>query len=163
MTDSESTPQSSRPTQWPAVSIRELVTMCTSPALIGLGIVPVPGQEQPEIDLPMARHYIDLLELLDQKIADQLDDNEQRELDEALHELRMAFVQMQQAVEVQPAAPDRDHPQPHDGTADGDHDGHADPGTGTAAAPARAAADADEPGPDQSDASDPIEDPAEDD
>ena len=51
MTDSESTPQSSRPTQWPAVSIRELVTMCASPALIGLGIVPLPGQEQPEIDL----------------------------------------------------------------------------------------------------------------
>lgn len=129
--------------------------MCASPVLIGLGIVPAPGQEQPEIDLTMARHYIDLLALLDEKTADQLDEDEQTELDEALHELRMAFVQMQQAVQDPPAEPDQDDARPHDEHAAAEDE--------SAAAPARDASDANEPGPDPHDASEPIEDSAEDD
>ena len=54
--------------------MQQLVTMCTTPALIGLGIVPPPGQEEPALDLPLARHFIDLLALLDEKTSDQLDD-----------------------------------------------------------------------------------------
>ena len=70
--------------------------MCTSPVLIGLGIVPVPGQEESVVDLPMARHFIDLLALLDEKTADSLSAEEQQAIDQSLHELRMAFVQVQQ-------------------------------------------------------------------
>ena len=70
--------------------------MCTSPVLIGLGIVPVPGQEETVVDLPMARHFIDLLALLDEKTADSLSAEEQQAMDQSLHELRMAFVQVQQ-------------------------------------------------------------------
>jgi len=76
----------------------ELITMCTSPVLIGLGIVPVPGQEETVVDLPMARHFIDLLALLDEKTADSLSAEEQQAIDQSLHELRMAFVQVQQTV-----------------------------------------------------------------
>ena len=76
----------------------ELITMCTSPVLIGLGIVPVPGQEESVVDLPMARHFIDLLALLDEKTADSLSAEEQQAIDQSLHEPRMAFVQVQQTV-----------------------------------------------------------------
>jgi hypothetical protein len=83
--------------QWPDASISELITMCSSPALIGLGIVPAPGQDTAEVDLPLARHFIDLLALLNDKTEGQLEDTDQLALDQALHELRMAFVQVQDA------------------------------------------------------------------
>lgn len=86
------------PDTWPTASMAELITMCTSPVLIGLGIVPVPGQEETVVDLPMARHFIDLLALLDEKTADSLSAEEQQAIDQSLHELRMAFVQVQQTV-----------------------------------------------------------------
>lgn len=86
--------------------MQQLVTMCTTPALIGLGIVPPPGQEEPALDLPLARHFIDLLALLDEKTSDQLDDADQQALDRSLHELRMAFVQIQQSTDAQTAASD---------------------------------------------------------
>ena len=59
--------------------------MCTSPVLIGLGIVPVPGQEESVVDLPMARHFIDLLALLDEKTAGSLSAEEQQAIDQSLH------------------------------------------------------------------------------
>jgi len=83
--------------QWPDASIGELITMCSSPALIGLGIIPAPGQDKAEVDLGLARHFIDLLALLNDKTEGQLQDTDQLALEQALHELRMAFVQVQDA------------------------------------------------------------------
>ena len=83
----------------------ELITMCSSPALTGLGIVPAPGQEEPEVDLHLARHFIDLLALLNEKTAKQLDEAEHKGLEQSLHELRMAFVQVQQATLEQADTP----------------------------------------------------------
>ena len=105
MSTSDSSRQPEPPSEWPEASFRELVTMCTSPALMGLGIVPAPGQDEPAVDLPLARHFIDLLALLDDKTGDRLDASDQEALDQSLHELRMAFVQVQQSAqaETQPA------------------------------------------------------------
>ena len=101
MPDTEPTSQTPSPDPWPPASMGELITMCSTPAMIGLGIVPAPGQEEPEVDLHLARHFIDLLAILDEKTAGQLDEAEQKGLDQALHELRMACVQMQQATPEQ--------------------------------------------------------------
>lgn len=138
MSTSDSSPRSDLPGEWPDASFRELVTMCTSPAMMGLGIVPAPGQEQVSVDLPLARHFIDLLALLDDKTADRLDATDQEALDQSLHELRMAFLQVQQAVdaETQPDAlaadtgsgPDDDH-EPDNRPSSGD-DLAADPNEG---------------------------------
>ena len=101
MSTSDSSRQPEPPSDWPEASFRELVTMCTSPALMGLGIVPAPGQDEPAVDLPLARHFIDLLALLDDKTGDRLDASDQEALDQSLHELRMAFVQVQQSAEAE--------------------------------------------------------------
>lgn len=106
MTQSDTTTQPHDSDPWPPASMQQLVTMCTTPALIGLGIVPPPGQEEPALDLPLARHFIDLLALLDEKTSDQLDDADQQALDRSLHELRMAFVQIQQSTDSQTATSD---------------------------------------------------------
>ena len=95
MANPDSNPASAN--QWPDASIGELITMCSSPALIGLGIVPAPGQDTAEVDLPLARHFIDLLALLNDKTEGQLEGTDQLAIDQALHELRMAFVQVQDA------------------------------------------------------------------
>ena len=63
-------------------------------ASIGLGGFqdPQSGQRIPP-NLPTAKHYIDLLELLQAKTKGNLDENEKALLESTLHELRMAFVQ----------------------------------------------------------------------
>ncbi|MBO50964.1 MAG: hypothetical protein CMJ69_09280 [Planctomycetaceae bacterium] len=101
MSTTDSSRQPEPPSEWPEASFRELVTMCTSPALMGLGIVPAPGQDEPAVDLPLARHFIDLLALLDDKTGDRLDASDQEALDQSLHELRMAFVQVQQSARAE--------------------------------------------------------------
>ena len=169
MTGFDSTTSPDPPDPWPIASMSELVTMCTSPALMGLGIVPPPGQEEPELDLPMARHFIDLLALLDEKTADQLDDIEQQALNQALHELRMAFLQVQQAAESQPVATDHDAAQPPDDAPDLSDDHNAgdgdnpEPDDVPEEAPGEAVTDVEDHASDQPDASEPIENSAEDD
>ena len=138
MSTSDSSRQPEPPSEWPEASFRELVTMCTSPALMGLGIVPAPGQDEPAVDLPLARHFIDLLALLDDKTGDRLAASDQEALDQSLHELRMAFVQVQQSAEAETqtdgadpetVSPSDDDAHPDDAVPpDDDHD--ADPNEG---------------------------------
>jgi hypothetical protein len=45
-------------------------------------------------NLAVAKHYIDLLELLLNKTTGNLDENEKALIEGTLHELRMAFVQV---------------------------------------------------------------------
>lgn len=82
---------------WPTASISELISMCVSPAMIGLGIVPLPGQDTPEVDLPLARHFIDLLTVLEEKATGNLNESEQAEIDNALHDLRMTCLRLANA------------------------------------------------------------------
>ena len=79
----------------PPPHIGELVQMIMLQASIGLGGYqdPQTGQRIPP-QLPLAKHYIDLLELLIAKTKGNLDEEEQRLLEGTTHELRMAFVQV---------------------------------------------------------------------
>ena len=85
--------------QLPTASLAELVTICSTQAMVGLGVLPVPGTEQPAVDLPLARHFIDLLDVLEQKTQGNLDRDEQALLDSTLHQLRMAYVDAGRAEE----------------------------------------------------------------
>jgi len=78
----------------PGPSLAEIVQMIAMQAVIGLGGFqdPQTGQTIPP-QLTLAKHYIDLLELLQRKTAQAVDDDEKRLIDQTLHELRMAFVQ----------------------------------------------------------------------
>lgn len=50
--------------------------------------------EEPEVNLPLARHSIDLLGMLDEKTKGNLTTEEQRLLENGLTELRFRFVQV---------------------------------------------------------------------
>lgn len=79
----------------PAPSLAEIVQLIIIQASIGLGGMqdPQTGQRIPA-QLPLAKHYIDLLEVLQQKTAGNVTEQEKRLIDGALQELRMVFVQI---------------------------------------------------------------------
>jgi len=79
----------------PDPSLAEIVQMIAIQATLGLGGMqdPQTGQRIPA-QLPLAKHYIGLLELFLQKTAGQADEHEKQLIEGTLHELRMAFVQV---------------------------------------------------------------------
>jgi len=60
-----------------------------------LGFLPGPGGERIPTDLVNARRTIDLLEVLQNKTAGNLSDDEARMLEEVLYELRMSYIEVQ--------------------------------------------------------------------
>lgn len=79
----------------PDPSILELVQMIVMQVSVGLGGMQDPSTGQPiPPSLPLAKHYIDLLEVVQKKTLNNLDENEKKIIDGTLHELRVAFVQV---------------------------------------------------------------------
>ena len=79
--------------QMPEPSFALLVTTLSTQALSCLGMIPDPMSGKPaSADLPLAKHFIDTLGVLEQKTSGNLDDEEKQLLNESLHQLRMAFV-----------------------------------------------------------------------
>ena len=95
-------------TELPPPALAEIVQMVLMQASIGLGGFqdPQSGQRIPP-NVPLAQHYIDLLALLQEKTQGNLDDQEKQLLDGALHELRLAFVQMVNASAPTEASPEK--------------------------------------------------------
>ena len=76
----------------PEASFEVLVTMLFTQAMATLGQIPNPSTGEAEVNKPFAKHYIDTLELLDEKTKGNLTDEESKILSEALHALRMMYV-----------------------------------------------------------------------
>lgn len=79
----------------PEPSLAEVVQMIAIQATMALGGVKDPQTGQPiPPHMPLAKHYIDLLELLQTKTAGKVDEQEKMIIDGTLQELRMIFVQI---------------------------------------------------------------------
>ncbi len=83
----------------PEPSFAEVVNMVLMQALIGLGGFTTPDGRRLAPDLEVARHHIDLLEVLERKTQGNLDPEEQTLLSTALYELRMRYVQTIEAAQ----------------------------------------------------------------
>ena len=79
----------------PPASFPMLVSTLATQALVALGQLADPLAGQPMLNLPIARHFIDTLALLEQKTKGNLSADESAMLTEVLHQLRMAFVSCQ--------------------------------------------------------------------
>lgn len=83
----ESTPPAGEP------NFLELVNLLVMQAAVGLGGYPGPGGERIPPNPIAAKHFIDLLEMLEKKTAGNLAEEEKRVLEAVLYELRMQYVQ----------------------------------------------------------------------
>lgn len=93
MSELEST-TSTEPVQLPPASFEFLVFSMRAQAEMQLGLFHFgEDQERPQPDLPMARHTIDMLAVLQEKTKGNLSLEEQRLIENSLTELRFRFVQ----------------------------------------------------------------------
>jgi hypothetical protein len=79
--------------QFPEPSFAGLLGMLSTQAMVALGIIPNPVTQKADRQLPLARYFIDLIAVLEQKTSGNLDVDEAAAVEESLHTLRMAFVQ----------------------------------------------------------------------
>jgi Domain of unknown function (DUF1844) len=87
----------------PAMSFEQLVQSVYMTAMMQLGAATHEGQ-QPQVDILGARQSIDMLSVLAEKTKGNLTTEENRLLDSALFELRMAFLEITQALARSAAA-----------------------------------------------------------
>ncbi len=78
----------------PPPSLAELVNLITMQAMAGMGLLAGPGGERIPPHLEVAKHFIDLLQILEDKTKGNLTPDEQKLLDQVLYEMRMTFVQV---------------------------------------------------------------------
>lgn len=79
-------------TPLPEVTFSTFIISLASAALVGLGEVPDPATGRAARDLLLARHNIDVLEMLRQKTEGALDGQERGLLENILCELRLKYV-----------------------------------------------------------------------
>src|SRR4030095_10755706 len=82
----------------------EFVMMHAQNAALFLGQIPNPKTGEPEINLDLARMFIDQLEMIQEKTRGNLTSEETTVLRNALSNLQMAFVEASGASPPQPAA-----------------------------------------------------------
>jgi len=82
--------------QIPPATFPMLVQMFSTQAMVSLGVIPSPdGKAQQQ--LPLAKHFIDLLGVLEEKCKGNMDADEEKLLEQSLYELRSAYVQLSSA------------------------------------------------------------------
>ena len=90
--------------EMPPASLPLLITTLATQALASMGQIPDPVDGKAIVRLDVARHFIDTLAVLEEKTKGNLTAEEEQMLEGALHQLRMAFVSVQNAPPATPAA-----------------------------------------------------------
>jgi hypothetical protein len=71
-----------------------LVSMLVTQAFFSLGVLKIEGQGDKEPDFELAKYNIDMLDTLQEKTKNNLSNQEQKVLEDSLHQLRMTYVQL---------------------------------------------------------------------
>lgn len=91
--DSSGESASAEEMRLPPADFSVLVNMFATQAMVALGVIPHPSSGKSEPQLPLARHFIEMLGVLEQKCQGNLEHQERELLQSALHHLRLAFVE----------------------------------------------------------------------
>ena len=84
------------------IGFLDLVNLLAMQAAVGLGGLQGPDGEQVPANPALAKHYIDLLDVLQTKTEGNVTDEEKKMLGSVLYELRMQFVQFTQSSPIPP-------------------------------------------------------------
>jgi hypothetical protein len=79
----------------PPANLAFLVSTLYLQGAIAMGLLPNPVTDKTEVQLDQAKHSIDLLTMLQEKTEGNRTPEESDELEAALHQLRLAYVQTQ--------------------------------------------------------------------
>ena len=85
----------------PPASFEVLISTLVAQALTAMGKLPDPVQGHPVVRPDLAKHYVDMLGMLEEKTKGNLTTDEAGLLDDVLHQLRMAFVTIRKEPEPQ--------------------------------------------------------------
>jgi hypothetical protein len=85
----------SEPESFPPPTFMTLVQMLATQAMVALGQIEDPIEKKQVKRLPLAKHMIDMLEMLQEKTKNNLNADESYALSQVLSQLRLAFVQAQ--------------------------------------------------------------------
>jgi hypothetical protein len=77
----------------PPATFEFLVHTLFTQALMALGRIPNPITKQAHRNVPTAKHFIDVLAMLEQKTAGNLSVDERRLLEEVQHQLRLQYME----------------------------------------------------------------------
>ena len=83
-----------RPEALPVPSFAELINLIVMQVMVGMGMVGSPGGERIPPNLEVAKHFIDMLQVVEDKTRNNLTPEEKALLDQVLYETRMTFVQV---------------------------------------------------------------------
>lgn len=78
--------------QLPPASLEVHISMLFSQCMAALGQMPGPDGQPTELNKPFAKHFIDTIEMLQQKTEGNVTDEEKKMMAEILHAMRMAYV-----------------------------------------------------------------------
>ena len=76
----------------PPATFMVLMSTLATQAMAAMGLLPDPMTGKPTVHLPMAKHFIDLLAMLQEKTQGNLTEEESDHLRDGLHQLRMVYV-----------------------------------------------------------------------
>ncbi len=88
--------------QLPPATFETLVSSLATQALACLGAIPDPVEQKPVVRKPLARHFIDSLGMLEEKTRGNLEEDEAKLIQGALHQLRMLYVEVPDAPPEEP-------------------------------------------------------------
>jgi hypothetical protein len=88
----EEQPETEEAFQLPDVSFSTFIFSLSSSALFHFGEVPDPTTGEKQKNLPMAKHTVDILGMLEEKTTGNLTDDEAQLLKNILYDLRMRYV-----------------------------------------------------------------------
>ena len=86
--------ETAKPEMLPAPSFAELLNIIVMQAMAGLGLLPGPDGRAIPPNIEIAKHFVDMLHLLEDKTKGNLTPEEKNLLDQVLYETRMSFVQV---------------------------------------------------------------------
>ncbi len=87
-------PAQNRTQPLPPASLSMLVTSLGSQALASMGLLPNEDGQTLPVNLDFAKHFIDLLGVVEEKTKGNLQPEESHQVQETLYQLRMTFVEV---------------------------------------------------------------------
>ncbi len=92
--EAENQEQAQDERQLPEADFSGLVSMLTTQAFFAMGLIKTEQDQEPQIDLAMAKFNIDMLGTIEEKTKGNITDDENKLLQGALHQLRITYVKL---------------------------------------------------------------------